>query len=116
MTPRNLRGDAEERLAELVHYAGAAQLGKRVLGGTGGDDWTVGQRLSGTVMVRNDHVEATLSRLGHLGDSRDPAVDGEDEPAALVGEPGECLAANAVALVEAARQMPGDLRPKLAQE
>ena len=77
---------------------------------------TVGQRLGRPVMVRDDDVEAAFFRLGHLGDGRDPAVDGEDEPAALVGEPGERLAADAVAFVEATRQMPGDLGAELAQE
>src|SRR4029079_12493621 len=55
-------------------------------------------------------------RLVHFVDGRDRAVDGEDEPAALVGEPGERLAADSVAFVEATRQMPGDLCAELAQE
>ena len=54
-------------------------------------------------MVRDDDVEAAFPRLGHLGGGRDPAVDCEDEPAALVGEPGKRLAADAVAFVEATR-------------
>ena len=66
-------------------------------------------------MVGHDDVE-TVARLGHLGGGRDPAVDGEDEPAALVRESGQRLAANAVALVEAAREMPGDVRAELGQE
>src|SRR6478672_2041405 len=109
MTPRNFRVDAEQGLSELVDDPGAAELGKWVLGRASGDDRTVGQRLGRPVMVRDDDVEATFLRHGHLGDGRDPAVDGEDEPAALVGEPGERLAADPIALVEATRQMPGDL-------
>jgi hypothetical protein len=116
MTARNLRVDAEEGLSELVYDSGAAELGKWVLGRASGDDGTVGQRLGRPVMVRDDDVEAAFLRLGHLGDGCDPAVDGEDEPAALVGEPGERLAADPITLVEATRQMPGDLCAELAQE
>src|SRR6185503_8229432 len=116
MTPRNLRVDAEEGLSQLVDDSGAAELGKWVLGRASGDDRTVGQRLGRPVMVRDDDVEAAFLRLGHLGDGRDPTVHGEDEPAALVGESGERVAADAVALVEATRQMPGDLGAKLPQE
>ena len=78
---RNLGLDAEQGLAELVDDAGSAELGERVLGRTGCDDRTVGQRLARPVVVGDDDVEAAFPRLGHLGDGRDPAVDGEDEPA-----------------------------------
>ena len=101
---------------ELVNDSGPAELGERVLGRTGCYDGTVGQRLARPVMVGDDHVEPSFLGLGHLVDGRDPAVDGEDEPAALVGEPGERLAADAVALVEATREMPGDVGAELAQE
>ena len=67
-------------------------------------------------MVGDDDVEPARRRLGDLGGGRDPAVDGQDEPAALVGEPRERLAADAVALVEAAREMPVDVGAELAQE
>src|SRR3954469_13775993 len=107
MTPRDLGVDAEERLSELVHDSRATKLGERVGGRARGDDRTVGQRLSRPVMVGDDYIEATFSGLGDLGDGRDSAVDGEDDPAALVREPCERLAADAVALVEATREMPG---------
>ena len=55
-------------------------------------------------------------RLGDLLDRGDAAVDGEHEPAALVGEPLERDADDAVALVEAARQVPVDVGAELAQQ
>ena len=116
MTPRNLGVEAEQGLAQLVDDSGSAELRERVLGRASGDDRTVGQRLARPVMVGDDDVEPAFSRLGDLGDRRDPAVDGEDEPTALLRESGQRLAADAVALVEAARQVPGDLGAELAQE
>ena len=57
---RDLGVDAEQRLAELVDDAGAAELGERVRGRTGGDDRAVGQRLARPVMVGDDDVETAL--------------------------------------------------------
>src|SRR5215467_7550292 len=67
-------------------------------------------------MVGDDDVEPALPRLGDLGDGGDAAVDGENESAAVVCEPGERLTADAVTLVEAAREVPGDVGTELAQE
>ena len=44
MALRDLRVDAEERLAELVDDAGAAQLGERIVGRARRDDRAVGER------------------------------------------------------------------------
>ena len=112
----NVGLDAEQGLAELVDDAGPAELRERIVRRTGRDDRAVGQRLAGPVMVGDDDVEPAFSGLGDLVDGRDPAVDGEDEPATLVGEPGKRVAADAVALVEAAREVPGDVGAELAQE
>ena len=60
-------------------------------------------------MVGDDHLETAGLRLGDLLHSGDPTVDGEHEPAALACQPFECRAIDAVALVEAARQVPVDL-------
>ena len=85
---RDLGVDAEERLAELVDDAGAAELRERIVGRPRRDDRAVGQRASsGPVMVGDDHLEAARLRLGHLLHRRDAAVDREHEAAALVGEP-----------------------------
>src|SRR6185312_313328 len=62
------------------------------------------------------HVEPALLRLLDLRDSGDSAVDGQDEAATVVGEPGERLAADAVALVETTRQVPRDIGTELAQQ
>ena len=116
VSARHLAVDAEEGLPELVDDAGAAQLGERIQRGPGRDDGAVWQRLGGPVMVGDDDVETAFLRLGHLSDGRDAAVDGEDEPTAVVRKTGERLAPHAVALVEAARQMPDDLSAELAQQ
>ena len=89
MPLRDLRVDAEERLAELVDDAGAAELRERVVGRARRDDRAVGQRLAGPVVVGDDHLEAARLRLGDLRDGGDAAVDREHEAAALVGEPAE---------------------------
>ena len=67
------------------------------------------------MVVGDDHLEAERLRLGDLLDGGDAAVDGEHEPAAVVGEPLERLPRDAVALLEAARQVPLDLRAELAE-
>ena len=107
---------AEQRLAELVDDARAAELGERVVGGPRGDDGAVRERLARPVMVRDDDLEPARPRLGDLLDRGHAAVDGEDEPAALVGEPRKRFALDAVALLEAARQVPDDVRAELAQD
>ena len=43
-------------------------------------------------MVGDDDLEPAPPGLGDLVDGRDPAVDGQDEPDALVREPAERLA------------------------
>ena len=57
------RAGAEQRLAELVDDAGAAELRERVVGGPGGDDRAVGQLVAGAVVVGDDHVEPGGARL-----------------------------------------------------
>jgi hypothetical protein len=68
------------------------------------------------VVVGDDHLEPACTRLRHLLDGGDAAVDGDDEPAAFVGEPRERLGAHAVALVEAAGQVPVDLGAELPEQ
>ena len=112
----NVRVDAEERLTELVDDAGSAELRERILRRPRGHDWAVGQRLGRAMVIGDDHVEAACGGFGHLGCSGDPAVHGQDEPAAFVGEPCKRAAAKAVALVEAARKVPIDVGAELAQQ
>jgi hypothetical protein len=113
--PHGLALAAEQRLRELVHDARAAQLGERVARRPRGDDRTVGERVTRAMVVGHDHVEATGARGGHLLDRRDPAVDGQDEPAALVREPVDRVARDAVPLLEPAREVPLHLGAELAQ-
>ena len=51
-----------ESLGELVDDAGAAELGKRVLGRARGDDRTVGQPVARPVMVGDDDLEPEAPR------------------------------------------------------
>ena len=104
---------AEERLAELVDDSRAAELRERVLRGTRRDHGAVGKRLAGPVVVGDDHVETEPRRLRDLVDGSDPAVHGQDEADALLGESRERVARDAVPLVEPARQVPDDVGAEL---
>ena len=77
----------EERLAELVYDARSAQLWERIARGSCRDNRAVRKRLSGSVVVGHDDLEAASSRLGDLLHRRNPAVDGEDETHAVVDQP-----------------------------
>ena len=68
------------------------------------------------MVVGDDDVEPELLRAGDLGDRGDPAVDGDDECAPVAGQPVERLARDAVALLEPAREVPGDVRAELPQD
>ena len=57
---------AEERPRERVDDPGATEIGARIVRGSGRDDGAVGQRLSGPVVIRDDHVQAELLRPRHL--------------------------------------------------
>ncbi len=106
---------AEERLRELRDNTGTAEIGKRVLGGTRGHDRAIRQRLAGPMVIGDDHVHAETLRLLDLGDSRDSAVDGENELHALLGELGDCRGRNPVTLLEPAREMPDDVGTELTE-
>jgi hypothetical protein len=104
-----------ERAEQLVRDAGPAELGERVARRPRGDDRAVGQRLARPVVVGHDHVEAERLRPRDLFDCGDPAVDRQHERAALIREALDRVARDAVALVEAAREVPVDVRAELAQ-
>jgi hypothetical protein len=98
-----------QRLGQLQHHAGAAQLRERIVGRPGADAQAVGQLLGGAMVVGHDHVHAELAGSRHLGGGRDAAVDRDDQLHALAGQPLQRLGADAVALLEAAGQVPADL-------
>ena len=106
----------EQGLAELVDDARAAKLRERVVGRASRDDRTVRQLVARPVVIGDDDVETEFARPAHFLDRGDAAVDREDEPATFRGQSFERLAADAVALVEAARQMPLDVGSELAQD
>ena len=68
------------------------------------------------MVVGDDHVEPRRLRLGDLRHGRDSAVHGHDEPAVLARKARQRLASDPVALLEAARQMPFDVRAELAED
>ena len=117
MPLRHLGVDAEERLAELVDHARAAQLRERVLRRPGRHDRAIGKRVAGPVMIGDDHVEPARTSLRHLCDGGDPAVHRQTRarsPRLRVRS--SVAAGDAVALVEPARQVPGDVGSELAQQ
>jgi len=107
---------AEERLAELVHDSGPAQLRERVGGRPRGDDRAVRKRLPGAVVVGDHDVEPEGARLGDLLHGGDSAVHGQHEADTVAGETREGVARDAVALLEAAREVPVGLGAQLAQD
>ena len=114
---QRLRAGAEQRLAELVDDAGAAELPERIRRlAVRADQRAVGQVLPGPVMVGDDDLEPAGPCGGDLVDRGDAAVDRQDEAASLVGKPLERRLAHAVALVEAARQVPFRVGAELAQD
>ena len=106
----------EQCLAQLVDDTCAAELRERVVGGTRGDDRAVGQLLARPVVVGDHDVDSERPRMSDLIDRGDPAVDGEHEPASVLCELRQRLPAEAVALLEAARQMPRHVCAQLAQD
>src|SRR6266540_3922601 len=115
LAPQRVGVRAEQRLAELVDDPGATELGEGIPGGTRRDDRTVRELFPRAVMVGDDHVQPELARVVNLFHRGDAAIDREDQTAAFLGQTLERLPADAVALVEPARQMPFDLRSELAQ-
>src|SRR5215204_4876544 len=67
-------------------------------------------------MVGDDDLQSASARLRDLLDRRHSTVDREHEATAFVGEPGKRLALEAVALLEAARQVPDDVGAQLAED
>src|SRR5205823_7595185 len=65
-----------ERLRQLRDDAGAAELGKRILGRPRRDDGAVRQRLTRAMVVRDDDLEPARFGPRDLLDRGDAAVDG----------------------------------------
>ena len=101
-----------ERLGELEHDAGAAQVGERI-GRPGrrarGHDGRVRQHVAGSVVVGHDDVERELAGARDGLGRRDAAVDGDQQPGAGGCQRLDGLDGDAVALLEAARQERLDL-------
>ena len=107
-----------ERLSELEDHAGAAQLGERVqllVGPARADERHVRQLGARAVVVADDDGDAARLRVGDRLVGREAAVDAQDQRRTLVGEQVDGLDGDAVALDEAARQVPADLGAELAQ-
>ena len=74
------------------------------------------QRLVGLMMVDRHHVEAELLRLGERLDAGGAAVDGHQQPRALLGERADRLGVRAVAFEQAVRNVDQRLDAGMAQE
>src|SRR5207253_3577528 len=105
-----------ERFAELVDNARPTQIREWIVRGPRRNERTVGQLVCRTMVVGNDDVEPELAGAADLLYRRDAAVHRENDPTSFSGKPLERLAADPVALVEAARQVPVDLRAQLAED
>ena len=106
----------EERLRQLPDDAGAAEAGEGIVALQRRDDWAGGERLGRAVVIGDDHLEPERARVLDLGDGRDAAVDRQDEVEALLGEPRQRLAVQAVPLLEPRGKMPRDVGVQLAQQ
>jgi hypothetical protein len=94
----------------------AAELRKRIGRGTRRDDGTVRKRLSRPVVVGHDDLEPQRFRLRDLFHRGDPAIDRQDESHTVLRKAAERVRRHAVALLEAARKVPDDVRAELPQE
>ena len=106
---------------ELVGDAGRAQVRARVAAEPRVHDRRVGQRAVGAraVVVGDHDVHAGRLRRRDLGDGGDRAVDGDQQVGPARGEPLDRRGGEAVAVVDAARQVPVDVgaeRPQGADE
>ena len=115
MATQHLGLRAQQCLAELVDDTGPTQILKRIVRRAGRRDRTVGQLVARTMVIGDDDVEPELARAPDLLHGRDAAVDGQDEPTTFLRKAFERLAADAVAFVEATRQVPLDLGAELTQ-
>ena len=93
-------------MGKLERDPDSGQLATGVATQLGVHDDAFGQRSDGFVMVGHDHVEAELARIGDLGVSADPAVDGDDQADSGRGELVERLGGDAVAVGEPVGQAP----------
>ena len=107
-----------QRLCELEHDAGAAQVGERIgrAGGRArGHDRRIRENVAGAVMVGHDDVEPELARPRDRLGCRDAAVDGQQQPGAGQRERIDARNGHAVAVLEAVRQEGLDLGAQQAQ-
>ncbi len=117
MPPRHVGVDAEERLAELVDDAGAAELGERIVGRPRCDDRAIGQRPSPgrwwSVTITSS-PRAFASATSATAVMPQSTVSTRPQPSSA--SRAERRARDAVALVEAAREVPVDVGAELAQQ
>ena len=99
-------GGGEQRLAQLQHDARGAQLRAAVVAERRVDDGAVGQLVAWAMVIGDHHVEPCGSGRGHLLDGSDAAVDRDEQLHPAARQPLDRRPGEAVALVEAARQLP----------
>ena len=107
--------DAQERAGDLVSDARGAEVGARVSRDDGMDDRAIGELRARLVVVGDDDVDAERPCVCDLVDRRDPAVGGDQEASAALGQPVDRLAAEAVAVLDAPGDKPVALGASVAQ-
>jgi hypothetical protein len=106
---------AVERLAELQDHPGGTQLGAAVGPERRMDERAIGQPGPRAVMVGDHHVQSRRPRLGHLLDGGHAAVDRHQQVHPPARKARDGRAREAIALVEAARQLPDGIAAQRAQ-
>ena len=104
-----------QRRRQLVGDAGPAELGERVAGDDRVQDRAPGQLRARLMVVGDDHLEPGAERRLDLGDGADPAVGGQQQRGAALGQLGDGRLGEPVAVLEPAGDQPVALGAQLAQ-
>ena len=112
---RILAGGGVERLGQLVSDARGAEVGERVAADGWVHDRAGGQALARAVMIGDHYLQSEFPRTIHLRRRRDRAVHGDEQPGALGCEPLNGGGGEPVAVVEPARQVPGNASAQAPQ-
>ena len=108
------RRRSEQRRAELVGDPGGAQLGEGIAIEGRVQDRAVGQSVAGQMVIRDDHVDAGRPRRGDFVDRADPAVCGDQQPGAALGQPLHGRHRHSVAVLLAPGDQPVAVTAQLA--
>ncbi len=106
--------DAQKRRRDLVGDARRAEVWAGIARDDRMDDGAIGQLGAGLVVVGHDDVDAERLRVSDLFDRRDPAVGGDEEAGAALGQAVDRLHAEAVSVLDPPRDEPVAVAAQLA--